>query len=669
LARPSSEAQSAIDELGISLTNARGEFRSIPELVGQFQQGLEGLTQEQRQNRLSTIVGTEALSAFSVLLNSGEEDLENYANEIRGAEGASKQLAETQRDTVQGSFKELGSVLEDVQISIFQTFQRDLQSGLDELAGFIRSISDEIVGFVNVFVQNFRLIASVLGGVTTTALAYQLAVKGIALAQNLAATGSLTFASALRVVRTALISTGIGAVIVALGSLAGLLASNAKAFDAFKRILVSGGQVIAQTFMNFPEIFSAVLQVILDQIDLFASQAYNGFINFINDSINAFPQFVNSLVDGFNNLLDTIVDIFKQGSEIVTDFLSNPLSFDFSQYASIGSSISETFADALTFDTSVDTAVKNSEESINRLNTVLEGAGLLDSTSSLAGAFSDLGTEAMGAINGIINSFKEGQKEVAGGAVEDTGTDIGADIAGISAGIMADSGIDDAELEAQRKATEEKIALMEKEKNAEREKQQTKEETAQKEKELQEAQLKRQAVQVAASVSEAKTAKEAGKAVANSIRDKLKAYAVDAVAGAVSKTLASVPFPLNLALAGAAAGAVSLAFNNLIPEFAKGVTNFGGGLALVGEEGPELVTMGKGSNVITNENTTKIVNSIQNDRPNRQKEIADMSRDTPMQSNSMQRQVDVKVQDIVIEGEQLKVVLDRTESIRANMGV
>jgi tape measure domain-containing protein len=47
-----------------------------------------------------------------------------------------------------------------------------------------------------------------------------------------------------------------------------------------------------------------------------------------------------------------------------------------------------------------------------------------------------------------------------------------------------------------------------------------------------------------------------------------------------------------------------------IPGFAKGVTNFGGGSALVGEAGPEIVTMGRGSNVLTNENLIKFMKSV-----------------------------------------------------------
>ena len=46
-----------------------------------------------------------------------------------------------------------------------------------------------------------------------------------------------------------------------------------------------------------------------------------------------------------------------------------------------------------------------------------------------------------------------------------------------------------------------------------------------------------------------------------------------------------------------------------IPGFATGVTNFKGGLAMVGERGPELLNLPTGSNVITNQNTNKLINS------------------------------------------------------------
>jgi hypothetical protein len=69
--------------------------------------------------------------------------------------------------------------------------------------------------------------------------------------------------------------------------------------------------------------------------------------------------------------------------------------------------------------------------------------------------------------------------------------------------------------------------------------------------------------------------------------------------------------PILVALASAA-GIASLAMIGSkqppsMPAFAEGVTGFGGGAALVGEKGPELVTMGRGSNVVTNENLERMM--------------------------------------------------------------
>ena len=66
-------------------------------------------------------------------------------------------------------------------------------------------------------------------------------------------------------------------------------------------------------------------------------------------------------------------------------------------------------------------------------------------------------------------------------------------------------------------------------------------------------------------------------------------------------------FSSNLGKGGSGSSSGGSKFER-IPEFATGVTNFGGGMALVGERGPELVTMGRGANVITNENVNRFMN-------------------------------------------------------------
>lgn len=75
----------------------------------------------------------------------------------------------------------------------------------------------------------------------------------------------------------------------------------------------------------------------------------------------------------------------------------------------------------------------------------------------------------------------------------------------------------------------------------------------------------------------------------------------DAIKGAANRVL-GLPKTIGL---GGRLGIPRVEFT--IPAFANGVLNFGGGVALVGEKGPELVTLGKGSNVLPNGLTEQII--------------------------------------------------------------
>ena len=85
-----------------------------------------------------------------------------------------------------------------------------------------------------------------------------------------------------------------------------------------------------------------------------------------------------------------------------------------------------------------------------------------------------------------------------------------------------------------------------------------------------------------------------------------------------------LPWPLNVAIGGTLSALMlgtAVKQISLIdaqkppspPAFAGGVTNFEGGWAMVGERGREMVTLPSGSNVITNENTEKLLGGSSGD--------------------------------------------------------
>ena len=98
--------------------------------------------------------------------------------------------------------------------------------------------------------------------------------------------------------------------------------------------------------------------------------------------------------------------------------------------------------------------------------------------------------------------------------------------------------------------------------------------------------------------------REMGKSALASGAKVVRSYIMQGVAASVSKALQSVPFPFNLIAGGVAGASAGVLFNKLlnalkIPAMAKGGLA-AGGMTLVGEIGPELVNLPRGSVVTPN---------------------------------------------------------------------
>lgn len=105
---------------------------------------------------------------------------------------------------------------------------------------------------------------------------------------------------------------------------------------------------------------------------------------------------------------------------------------------------------------------------------------------------------------------------------------------------------------------------------------------------------------------EIKSAEDAAKAIANAIRDEIRAYIAKAVAGALSKEFASKGL-LGAITAGAAAAAVGIAFNAFIPSFRHGTDNFEGGLAQVHKD--EIIALPRGTAIKSQSESRRLMQS------------------------------------------------------------
>ncbi|CAN7410455.1 phage tail tape measure protein [Peribacillus frigoritolerans] len=113
--------------------NEQGEIRSMSEIAGLLKKSMAGLNDEQRQNALNTMFGSDAIRAGNILYKEGAKGIDGMTtalNKIKASDVAKQKL-----DNLKGTIEELKGALETAGISI----GTELLPSLRDLAEHIQS--------------------------------------------------------------------------------------------------------------------------------------------------------------------------------------------------------------------------------------------------------------------------------------------------------------------------------------------------------------------------------------------------------------------------------------------------------------------------------------------------------------------------------------------------
>ncbi len=164
LSAPVPKAAKALEKYGIVTKDADGNLRDVVDILGDMDKALGGLGTAERAEVLDKIFGKIPIAGVNVLLKTGTENINSFRKGLENAEGSSKTLADTMRDTVVGSFKSLMSSIEGVKISIFEMSSGPLKEVIDSMTEWVRAneglISSKIGGFLKFLITNFSEIVS-----------------------------------------------------------------------------------------------------------------------------------------------------------------------------------------------------------------------------------------------------------------------------------------------------------------------------------------------------------------------------------------------------------------------------------------------------------------------------------------------------------------------------
>lgn len=140
LAKPVGEAEKAVNDLGISITNADGTMKPLSQTMVELREKFAGLTEEQKAQYAAMLAGQEGMSGLLAIVNASDEDFQKLTDEINNANGAAEDMASVMMDNTAGAVEQLKGALESAGILIGE-----------KLTPYIRQLAEWITGLVEKF--------------------------------------------------------------------------------------------------------------------------------------------------------------------------------------------------------------------------------------------------------------------------------------------------------------------------------------------------------------------------------------------------------------------------------------------------------------------------------------------------------------------------------------
>lgn len=288
LVSPTKEGATAMEELGISITNADGSMKPFGEVIDILRDKMGGLSEAEQAQMAKTIAGQEAMSGLLAIVNASPEDYNKLTEAINNSSGAAEQMAATMQDNLGGDITTLKSKLEGVQISLYEQFEPALRfavKGLQKLSDAFKWCIDNIPGFVP----------------AVTALATALGILA----------GALAISTLIDMVKNAMIGLNTALltnpIVLIVAAIAGLVVAFVMLWNK------------SEAFRNFwIGLWESVKDICSKTVEWIKS-AWDGIITFFTSVV---PEAFNAFVDGVKQKFDEFIEFFTTTiPQAISDFV------------------------------------------------------------------------------------------------------------------------------------------------------------------------------------------------------------------------------------------------------------------------------------------------------------------------------------------------------------
>ena len=143
LAAPTTKAQAALKQLGVTVADATGKMRPAEAILSDIHKSVSKYGATDQLSFFKDIAGEEAAKSFQALVRSaGSGELQKLLADLRGSQGEAQKAAKVMADNLSGDLKNLDSAWEGFRIQVEETTDGPLRKLTQGLSDLITSASE-----------------------------------------------------------------------------------------------------------------------------------------------------------------------------------------------------------------------------------------------------------------------------------------------------------------------------------------------------------------------------------------------------------------------------------------------------------------------------------------------------------------------------------------------
>ena len=306
LANPTNDMVWAMETLNVSLTDSRGNMKSLREIMEDLRSGFSSLSEAESAQVAAMLAGKEGMSGLLAIVNSSEADFNKLAKAIDNADGTAENMANTTLDNLSGQWTILKSSLEGAAIAfgdLLMPLIRDLVGLLQKAVDWVNNLTEEqketIVRIAEV-VAVVGPVLLILGKVVNTIIS----VINIV---NKVKTVILALKPAIASLNAVLAANPIGIIISAIAALVAAFIYLWNNCESFRQFWI--------------DLWEGIKKVFKDVIDWIVN-AFNDVVDFFKSIPEKLGEFFSSIGEWISNAFNEVITFFSELPGKIWDWLT-----------------------------------------------------------------------------------------------------------------------------------------------------------------------------------------------------------------------------------------------------------------------------------------------------------------------------------------------------------